>query len=231
MSKPLLVLSPADTAACCPPLSREPLSAEQAAQVAPLLKALADPFRLRLMSLIASHPGGEACVCDLNDAFDLSQPTISHHLKVLHEAGLLDRDKRGVWVYYRARTEALASLGDPAIRQTLDGLRPTNQDLASTVAYQPSTRYRYTLTRLHARGGIGQVWLARDEDLGRDVALKELLAKVERYARMGASLLRTDRDGTIRLSTDGRELWVETPAGSRQTIPLRSGTTSLPLAP
>ena len=111
MSKSLLVLSPADTAACCPPLSREPLSAEQADQVAPLLKALADPVRLRLMSLIASHPGGEACVCDLNDAFDLSQPTISHHLKVLHEAGLLDRDKRGVWVYYRARTEALASLG------------------------------------------------------------------------------------------------------------------------
>ena len=96
----MLVLSPADTAACCPPLSREPLSAGQAAQLAPLLKALADPVRLRLMSLIASHPGGEACVCDLNDAFDLSQPTISHHLKVLHEAGLLNRDKRGVWVYY-----------------------------------------------------------------------------------------------------------------------------------
>ena len=111
MSKSLLALSPADTAACCPPLSREPLSAGQAAQVAPLLKALADPVRLRLMSLIASHPGGEACVCDLNDAFDLSQPTISHHLKVLHGAGLLDRDKRGVWVYYRARTGALASLG------------------------------------------------------------------------------------------------------------------------
>src|SRR5262245_1248509 len=111
MSKSLLVLSPADTAACCPPLSREPLSARQAEQVAPLLKALAEPVRLRLMSLIASHPGGEACVCDLNDAFDLSQPTISHHLKVLHEAGLLDRDKRGVWVSSRARTEALASLG------------------------------------------------------------------------------------------------------------------------
>ena len=63
------------------------------------------------MSLAASHPGGEACVCDLADAFDLSQPTISHHLKVLHKAGLLDRDKRGVWVYYRARTGALASLG------------------------------------------------------------------------------------------------------------------------
>jgi ArsR family transcriptional regulator len=111
MSKSLMVLSPADPAACCPPLSQEPLSREQAEQVAPLLKALADPVRLRLMSLIASHPGGEACVCDLADAFYLSQPTISHHLKVLHESGLLDRDKRGVWVYYRARTEALASLG------------------------------------------------------------------------------------------------------------------------
>ena len=111
MSNSLAVLSPAETAACCSPLSAEPLSAEQAARVAPLLKALADPVRLRLMSLIASHEGGEACVCDLNDAFDLSQPTISHHLKLLHDAGLLDREKRGVWVYYRARTDALASLG------------------------------------------------------------------------------------------------------------------------
>jgi ArsR family transcriptional regulator, arsenate/arsenite/antimonite-responsive transcriptional repressor len=110
MSKSLVVLTGAETAACCPPLSAEPLSPEQAELVAPLLKALADPVRLRLMSLVASHPGGEACVCDLNEAFDLSQPTISHHLKVLHEAGLLDRDKRGVWVYYRARTQALASL-------------------------------------------------------------------------------------------------------------------------
>jgi len=111
MSKSLLVLGPAETAACCSPLSSQPLSAQQAGQVAPLLKALADPVRLRLMSLVASHAGGEACVCDLNDAFDLSQPTISHHLKVLHDCGLLDREKRGVWVYYRARTEAQASLG------------------------------------------------------------------------------------------------------------------------
>lgn len=111
MSKSLSILSPAQTVACCSPLSREPLSQPQADQVAPLLKALADPVRLRLMSLVASHEGGEACVCDLNDAFDLSQPTISHHLKVLHQAGLLDRSKRGVWVYYRARTEALADLG------------------------------------------------------------------------------------------------------------------------
>jgi ArsR family transcriptional regulator, arsenate/arsenite/antimonite-responsive transcriptional repressor len=98
-------------AVCCAPLSQVPLSAEQAEQVAPLLKALADPVRLRLMSLVASHEGGEACVCDLTDAFDLSQPTISHHLKVLHEAGLLEREKRGVWVYYRAQATALASLG------------------------------------------------------------------------------------------------------------------------
>jgi ArsR family transcriptional regulator len=111
MSNPLIVLDPAETMACCPPLSARPLSAGQAERVAPLLKALADPVRLRLMSLVASHPGGEACVCDLSDAFDLSQPTISHHLKVLHDAGLLDRDKRGVWVYYSARTGALASLG------------------------------------------------------------------------------------------------------------------------
>jgi ArsR family transcriptional regulator, arsenate/arsenite/antimonite-responsive transcriptional repressor len=86
------------------------MSEQQAGQVAPLLKALADPVRLRLMSLVLSHAGGEACVCDLNDAFELSQPTISHHLKVLHEAGLLDREKRGVWVYYRARPAALAAL-------------------------------------------------------------------------------------------------------------------------
>jgi ArsR family transcriptional regulator, arsenate/arsenite/antimonite-responsive transcriptional repressor len=111
MSTPLTMLSPADSAACCLPLSAGPLSADQAEQVTPLLKALADPVRLRLMSLVASRQGGEASACDLNDAFDLSQPTISHHLKVLHEAGLLHRDKRGVWVYYRARTEALVSLG------------------------------------------------------------------------------------------------------------------------
>ena len=110
VSNSLTLLSPAETAACCAPLSAAPLTMEQAGQVAPLLKALADPVRLRLMSLIASREGGEACICDLNEAFDLSQPTISHHMKVLHEAGLLDRDKRGVWVYYRVRPQALASL-------------------------------------------------------------------------------------------------------------------------
>jgi ArsR family transcriptional regulator len=110
MSKSLIVLDSDDTAACCPPLTSRPLSQAQADQIAPLFKALADPVRLRLISLVASHAGGEACVCDLNDAFDLSQPTISHHLKVLLDAGLLDREKRGVWAYYRIRPEALAGI-------------------------------------------------------------------------------------------------------------------------
>ena len=108
----MLALTPVQTVACCSSLSREPLSKGQAEQIVPLLKALADPVRLRLMSLVASYHGGEACVCDLAGAFDLSQPTISHHLKVLHEVGLLDRSKRGVWVYYRARSEALAGLAE-----------------------------------------------------------------------------------------------------------------------
>ena len=109
MSKSL-TLTPVDAVACCSPLTSAPLSESAAAGLVPMLKALADPARLRLLSLVASHEGSEACVCDLNDAFDLSQPTISHHLKVLHEAGLLDREKRGVWVFYRARTEAMADL-------------------------------------------------------------------------------------------------------------------------
>jgi ArsR family transcriptional regulator len=95
---------------CCAPLSGTAMSAAHAEQVAPLLKALADPVRLRLVSLIASSATGEACVCDLNDAFELTQATISHHLKVLHTAGLLDREKRGVWVYYAVRPQALTAV-------------------------------------------------------------------------------------------------------------------------
>jgi ArsR family transcriptional regulator, arsenate/arsenite/antimonite-responsive transcriptional repressor len=105
-----LDLTPVQTVACCSPLLRKPLSLAEAERIAPLLKALAEPVRLRLLSLVAAHADGEACVCDLSDAFNLSQPTISHHLKVLHEIGLLDRSKRGVWVYYRVRTEALADV-------------------------------------------------------------------------------------------------------------------------
>ncbi|MGL5827674.1 MAG: metalloregulator ArsR/SmtB family transcription factor [Nocardioides sp.] len=102
--------SATDVMACCSPLQREPLSVDDAAALAPVLKALADPVRLRLVSLIAARDGGEACVCDLTDAFDLSQPTISHHLKVLHESGLLERSKRGVWVHYRVHTQTLRQL-------------------------------------------------------------------------------------------------------------------------
>jgi len=110
MAKSFLELTPVEAVACCSPVTREPMTADAAERIAPLLKAIADPVRLRLLSLVASHEDGEACVCDLNDAFDLSQPTVSHHLKLLHEAGLLDRDKRGVWVYYRVNPAALADL-------------------------------------------------------------------------------------------------------------------------
>ena len=95
----------------CTPLAREPITPAQAEGVSRMLKALADPVRLRLMSMILSHEGGEACaMCGLTEGFDLSQSTLSHHLKVLHDAGLVDRDKRGVWVYYKARTEAMDAL-------------------------------------------------------------------------------------------------------------------------
>lgn len=96
----------ADIADCCPVL-QEPLGAEEAGRMAAAMRVLADPARLRLLSLIASGPGGEACVCDLVDPLGLAQPTVSHHLKVLHEAGLLDRERRGRWVYYRIRPERL----------------------------------------------------------------------------------------------------------------------------
>jgi ArsR family transcriptional regulator len=105
-----LELSPVEAVACCSPLLKQPLSTEHAQRISPLLRALADPVRLRLLSLVASHEGKEACVCDLHEAFELSQPTISHHLKVLHEVGLLDRSKRGVWVYYRVDENALTDL-------------------------------------------------------------------------------------------------------------------------
>lgn len=93
---------------CCAPLMREPLSAADAEDLTPLFKALADPVRLRLMSMIACHEGGEACVCELTDAFDLSASTISHHLRVLRESGLVDSERRGTWVYYRANPPVVA---------------------------------------------------------------------------------------------------------------------------
>lgn len=95
---------------CSPPLTREPLNAEQAAGVARVFKALGDPVRLRILSIVASRAGGEVCVCDINDAFELSQPTISHHLKVLKEVGLLTSERRASWMYYRLAPETLGEL-------------------------------------------------------------------------------------------------------------------------
>ncbi|HVW43698.1 MAG TPA: metalloregulator ArsR/SmtB family transcription factor [Amycolatopsis sp.] len=96
--------------ACCSPLAQEPLTEGQARELSRLFKAMADPVRLRLLSLIASHAGGEACVCDLTGTFDLTAPTISHHLKVLRDAGLITGERRGTWVYYRIHPEILARL-------------------------------------------------------------------------------------------------------------------------
>ncbi|MGP4057253.1 ArsR/SmtB family transcription factor [Mycobacterium sp. 4D054] len=103
---------PSAAGACCPPgaLLREPISAAAAADMATTLKALADPVRLQLFSAIASHAGAEACVCDVSAGLEVSQPTVSHHLRVLRDAGLLTSERRASWVYYAVVPEALASL-------------------------------------------------------------------------------------------------------------------------
>ncbi|MCZ2526549.1 ArsR/SmtB family transcription factor [Streptomyces sp. NPDC059506] len=94
---------------CCPPLTSAELSEADARTMAAMFKALSDPVRLRLFSRVASHPGGEACVCDIQDV-GVSQPTVSHHLKKLREAGLLTSERRGTWVYYRVAPEVLAAM-------------------------------------------------------------------------------------------------------------------------
>lgn len=99
-----------DVAACCSPLTREALQPEQAQDLARSLKALADPSRLRLISLVAASEGEEACVCDLTEPLGLGQPTVSHHLKILLEAGFLTRTKRGTWAYFRLVPGALDSI-------------------------------------------------------------------------------------------------------------------------
>lgn len=95
---------------CTPGAGPPLLDADEAATLAAAFKAVGDPTRLRLLSLIAAHDGGEACVCDLTTAFELSGPTISHHLRVLREAGLVAGERRGTWIYYRVRPDALAAL-------------------------------------------------------------------------------------------------------------------------
>lgn len=96
-----------DAVICCSPSTGTPLSRDQAEELARVFKALADPTRVRLLSLIAASEDDEACVCDLTDEVDLSQPTVSHHMKLLVEAGLVSREQRGKWAYYRVDRGAL----------------------------------------------------------------------------------------------------------------------------
>lgn len=98
--------------ACCPSVLKEPLDEREAESLAAALRVLADPARLRLVSLIAAQPDAEACVCNLTEPLGLSQPTVSHHVKVLHEAGILSREQRGRWAYYRLVAEPLRLLSD-----------------------------------------------------------------------------------------------------------------------
>jgi ArsR family transcriptional regulator len=109
MSKSKLPITPVQ-ACVAAPLVREPLTSDAAADLASVFKALSDPIRLRLLSVVASRANGEACVCDLSEGIDVTQPTISHHLKVLREAGLLESERRASWVYYRVVPEALQHL-------------------------------------------------------------------------------------------------------------------------
>ncbi|MBT2476840.1 helix-turn-helix transcriptional regulator [Streptomyces sp. ISL-94] len=104
----LPVIQP-DAVPCCPPITSAELPEESAVRMADMFKALSDPVRLRLFSRVASHPAGEACVCDIQDV-GVSQPTVSHHLKKLREAGLLTSERRGTWVYYRVAPEVLAGM-------------------------------------------------------------------------------------------------------------------------
>jgi ArsR family transcriptional regulator len=104
---------------CCSPLLSETIAPSAADDLAKGFKVLGDPARLRILSLIGNQPAAEACVCDLVEPLGLKQPTVSHHLKVLHEAGLLTREKRGTWAYYRLVPETLellrAALAAPAL--------------------------------------------------------------------------------------------------------------------
>ncbi|MGH3246902.1 MAG: ArsR/SmtB family transcription factor [Trebonia sp.] len=104
-------------AECCAPLACEPLPESGAQELALLFKAVADPVRLRLLSLIACHDGGESCVCDLLDAFDMTPPSISYHLKILREAGLISSERRGTWVYYRVNPDVMTRMSAVLVPQ------------------------------------------------------------------------------------------------------------------
>jgi ArsR family transcriptional regulator, arsenate/arsenite/antimonite-responsive transcriptional repressor len=110
--------SAADGAECCAPLACEPLPESGAKELALLFKAVADPVRLRLLSLIACHEGGESCVCDLTATFDMTAPSVSYHLRILREAGLISSDRRGTWVYYRVEPAVMARMSAVLLPQS-----------------------------------------------------------------------------------------------------------------
>jgi ArsR family transcriptional regulator len=103
------------TTECCSPVTGQVMSAAEAEQLAGSFRAIADPTRLRLISLVAAQPDAEACVCDLIDPVGLAQPTVSHHLKILVDAGILTREQRGKWAYYRLVDGALAAIARPLL--------------------------------------------------------------------------------------------------------------------
>lgn len=119
-AKVLPLLEPDAVVSCCPPLTERAMSASEAEVAAKMFKALGDPVRLRLFSAVASHEGGEACVCDISDV-GVSQPTVSHHLKKLKEAGLLSSERRGTWVYYRVEPSVVAAMGALLVDSAREG--------------------------------------------------------------------------------------------------------------
>lgn len=120
VSTELPLLDASDLAACCSPVTEGALDVAAAERLARVFKALGDPTRVRLLSLIAAQAGAEACICDLTEPVGLTQPTVSHHMKQLVDAGLVTREQRGRWAFYRVVDTTLMTLSH--------ALRPTNQD-------------------------------------------------------------------------------------------------------
>lgn len=110
MPSALPVIQPDDLAACCAPVTGGLVADDAAEMLARMFKALGDPTRVKLLSLIAAAPEGEACICDLTEPVGLSQPTVSHHMRQLVDAGLATREQRGRWAYYRVAPQALRAL-------------------------------------------------------------------------------------------------------------------------
>ena len=186
---------------CCPPVLQGALSKGDAEELAATLKALADPVRLRLLSFIAAQPEGEACVCHVIDPMGLSQPTVSHHLKLLHQAGLLEREKRGAWVYYRVDTGA--ARGDPrgahdARAAAEDRKARMSRETPTPLASGPSAEAVGTALLLATVVGSG---IMGERLAGGNVAI----ALAREYGRDGCGACRLDstawRPSRARIST------------------------------